>query len=62
MVLKLESMNDCTEALDRANTAEQELGSLILDLRNYINVVRNNAGFDNPEEIVQGIEDIIDGD
>ena len=64
MPLTLSNYNqpDCSEPLDRANTCEQELGKLIAELRQFVQTCRENAGFDNPEEILAGMEEILNGD
>jgi hypothetical protein len=50
------------ETLDRAETAEQELGSLIKDLRRYAQHLRN-GDFDEVtgESVADSIEEIING-
>ena len=43
MAIDLTPTGDCTEALDRAATAEQELASLLSDLRKFEARLRNVA-------------------
>ncbi len=63
MALTMSNYNapDCSEPLDRANTCEQELGQLIKDLRDFANTARTHAGFDNPEDVLSGMEEILNG-
>ncbi len=41
---------------------EQELGGLISELREYVHLARNNKPFEaTVEDVLQGIEEILDG-
>lgn len=49
---------DCSSAIDEANTLRQELGSLIVDLRRYANHLRDDEAY---EIVANTIEEIISG-
>ena len=48
------------ELLAEVDILRGELGGLIRELRQFIARARTHAGYDNPEEILNAIEEIID--
>lgn len=62
MVLTMTNTGDCSEPLDRANTCEQELGTLVNDLREFARHVRTTPEDWYVLEVLNGIEEILSGD
>jgi hypothetical protein len=61
--LVVSTVDDCAELSDRANTAEQELGAVILDMRTFANRLRDSSfPSDDRQLIADAIYEILGGE